>query len=125
MNNDPRQLCIQLQSTVDYLKNLACEADVHGHLWKANQMVGGGSCSSEVARAAIRDFLNRPSGEKNNSTKIIQRILRQANEALARVSQTLIQPVAANGNGYDLARVLRERAMLLEVSIFEIRANLP
>ena len=49
----------------------------------------------------------------------------QANLALAQLNQTPIQNVAAVRNGYDLAQLLRGRAMMLDVTIFEIRASLP
>ena len=120
MQNNPRQLCLQMQSTVDYLRSLAFEAQVYGHLWRANEMVGGGSCSSEV-----RDFHNLLLGKKNNSTEIFSRILTQANLALARINQTPIQNVGAIRNGYDLAQTLRVTVMSLEVTLFQIRATLP
>ena len=123
MNINPHQLCIALQSTVDLLKSLASEAQIYGHLLIANsQMVGGGSCSSDVYRASIQGFLKRLSGGKKN---IIQRILDQANLGLARINQPPIQNVAAIRNGNDLAGALRERAMSLEVLIFQIHALLP
>ena len=122
MQNNPRQLILQLKSLQDFLKSLAFEAQFYGKLLMANQMVGGGSCSSDVDRASIQGFFNRLSGGKKN---IIQRILDQADLALARMNQPPIQNVAAIRNGNDLAGALRERAMSLEVLIFQIRANLP
>ena len=122
MQNNPRQLILQLKSLQDFLKLLAFEAQFYGNLLMAHQDVGGGSCSSDVDRASIQGFINRLSGGKKN---IIQRTLDQADSALARMNQPPIQNVAAIRNGNDLAGALRERAMSLDVLIFQIRANLP
>ena len=116
--NNPRQLILQLQSLQNFLNFLADEAENYGPIWKA-VVVGGGGCSSQV-----RDFQNRLLGKKNSSVEIFSRILTQANLALARLNQDPIH-VAAVPNGYDLAQLLRGRAMMLDVTIFQIRASLP
>ena len=85
----------------------------------------GGACSSQVNRASFRDFQNRLLGKKISPAEIFSRILTQANLALAQLNQTPIQNVAAVRNGYDLAQLLRGRTMMLDVTIFEIRASLP
>ena len=123
--NNPHQRILQLRSLQNFLNFLAGEAENYGHLWSADHMVGGGACSSQVNRASILDFQNRLCGKKNNPAEIFSRISTQANFALARLNQDPIQNVAAVRNGSDLAQLLRGRAMMLDVTIFEIRASLP
>ena len=113
--NNPRQRIRQLESLQAILNSLAREAENHGLLWNA-----GGACSSQ-----IQDFQNRLLGKTNNPAVIFSRILAQANLALAQLNETPIQNVAAVPNGKDLAQLLRGRAMMLGVTIFQIRANLP
>lgn len=123
--NNPRQFILQLRSLQAYLRTLADEAENYGLLWHDGQMVGGGACSSQMNRASIRDFQNRLMGKRNSPAGIFARISTQANWALAQLNQTPIQNVAAVRNGYDLAQLIRGRAMMIDVTIFEIRASLP
>ena len=112
--NDPRRVIRQLESLQAFLRSLAREADNYGLLWN------GGASSSQIG-----DFQNRLLGKANNQAVIFSRILAQANLALAQLNETPIQNLAGVPNGSDLAQLLRGRAMMLGVTIFQIRASLP